>query len=97
MIHQIATVAGGSSSLFTAVASLHPAMVDPKDVEQLKIPIAVFASKDEPKSEIAKSHEILKTKPFADKSVRRPPLFCLGLSFTLSFQFSFCATLTSCV
>jgi hypothetical protein len=68
---QIATVAGGSSSLFTAVASLHPAMVDPKDAENLKVPIAVFASKDEPKPELAKSHEIVKCKSIADKSVRR--------------------------
>jgi hypothetical protein len=45
-------------------------MVDPRDTEGLKVPIAVFASKDEPKEDISKSHEVVKKKPFADKSVR---------------------------
>lgn len=32
---------------FAAVAQVHPAMVDPKDAESIKVPACMLASKDE--------------------------------------------------
>lgn len=44
---KIVTLNSGSSSPFAAVVSAHPAMVDPADAENISIPFALLASKDE--------------------------------------------------
>jgi len=43
-----------SDTPFTAAAEVHPAMVDPKDAEGIKIPLALLASKDEPAEDVKK-------------------------------------------
>jgi dienelactone hydrolase len=39
--------AGKDEKLFKAAAQAHPAMVDPNDAKQVKVPMALLASKDE--------------------------------------------------
>jgi len=49
-----------SSTPFTAAAECHPAMVDPSEAEGIKIPLALLASKDEPKGDVEKFEKNLK-------------------------------------
>lgn len=37
---------------FKAGAECHPAMVDPKEAEGIRIPLAMLASKDEPEKDV---------------------------------------------
>jgi dienelactone hydrolase len=50
-----------SSTIFSAAAECHPAMVDPKDAEKIKIPLCMLASKDEPAEDVKKFEENLTT------------------------------------
>jgi len=71
---KIATLAGGGSvapQYLKGVAALHPALVDPKDAEALKVPIAMFPSKDEDKEVLTKQWKIVESKEFASKSAYR--------------------------
>lgn len=49
-----ALASSGSSTPFSAAASIHPAMVDGKDGETIKIPFLLLASKDEPVDDVKK-------------------------------------------
>jgi len=49
-----------SSTPFKAAAECHPAMVDPSEAEGIKIPLALLASKDEPKEDVEKFEKNLK-------------------------------------
>ncbi|KAL5534503.1 hypothetical protein ACEPAG_966 [Sanghuangporus baumii] len=63
------TILAGSkeSPVFDAVASVHPAMLSAADADNLRVPLGLFISKDDPKDEYDNMIEKLKTKPFADK------------------------------
>jgi hypothetical protein len=50
-----------SSTIFSAAAECHPAMVDPKDAEKIKIPLCLLASGDEPAEDVKKFEENLTT------------------------------------
>ncbi|KAG5983377.1 hypothetical protein E4U54_006246, partial [Claviceps lovelessii] len=47
------------NSPFGAIASVHPAMVDPKDAEGINVPMALLASGDEPAEDVKKFEETL--------------------------------------
>ncbi len=46
-VAQIISLTSQSGTSFSAVAEVHPAMVDPADAKGIKIPICVLASGDE--------------------------------------------------
>lgn len=46
--------------MFTAIATAHPSMVDPKDAEALTVPICMLASKDEPTDAVSAFQEALR-------------------------------------
>jgi len=50
-----------SSTIFSAAAECHPAMVDPKDAEKIKIPLCMLASGDESAEDVKKFEENLTT------------------------------------
>ncbi|EMR09674.1 hypothetical protein PNEG_01863 [Pneumocystis murina B123] len=52
-----------------SVAMIHPAMVDPKDATNLKVPICSLISKDEPINECNEFEKIVKTKSFAETCI----------------------------
>ncbi|EJD04229.1 uncharacterized protein FOMMEDRAFT_19489 [Fomitiporia mediterranea MF3/22] len=52
---------------FDAVATFHPAMLSADDADNLRVPLGLFISNDEPKAEYDKMIEKLKQKPYADK------------------------------
>lgn len=71
---KIATLVGGSSSApeyIKAVSSIHAGLIDPKDAEVLKVPIALFPSKDEDKDAAEAQWKVVESKPIASKSVYR--------------------------
>ncbi|KAG6016616.1 hypothetical protein E4U43_003440 [Claviceps pusilla] len=47
------------NSPFGAIASVHPAMVDPKDAEGINVPMALLASGDEPAEDVQKFEDTL--------------------------------------
>jgi len=49
-----------SGTPFSAVAEVHPAMVDPKDAEGIKVPMCMLASGDEDAEAVKKFGENLK-------------------------------------
>ena len=49
-------------TVFSAVAEVHPAMVDPKDAEGITVPICILASGDEDKEAVAGFEKNLKVK-----------------------------------
>lgn len=49
-------------SRFKAAASCHPAMVDANDAAGVTIPFAMLPSKDEPKEDVEKWQQAIKTK-----------------------------------
>ncbi|KAH8601365.1 dienelactone hydrolase family protein-like protein [Bisporella sp. PMI_857] len=51
---KIVSLTSGSGTPFTAAAEAHPAMVNPSDAEDIKIPLALLASKDEPAEDVKK-------------------------------------------
>ncbi|KTW28173.1 hypothetical protein T552_02032 [Pneumocystis carinii B80] len=52
-----------------SVAMIHPAMVDPKDAANLKVPVCSLLSKDEPVDQCNEFEKIVKTKSFADACI----------------------------
>lgn len=62
---------GQSRPFFDAVAALHPANLSAADGEKLVVPIAIYASKDEPLEEFKKLVENLGQRPFASKNAYR--------------------------
>ncbi|CUA72478.1 putative AIM2 family protein C30D10,14 [Schizosaccharomyces pombe 972h-] [Rhizoctonia solani] len=64
---KVVTVAGGTGKT-DAVVAIHPAFLDVKDAENLKVPIGLFPSKDEPLDEYEKIIKSISTKPFASKN-----------------------------
>ncbi|CAE6363749.1 unnamed protein product [Rhizoctonia solani] len=64
---KVVTVAAGTGKTDAAV-SIHPAFLDVKDAENLKVPIGLFPSKDEPLDEYEKIIKSISTKPFASKN-----------------------------
>lgn len=57
---QIVSLTAQSGTPFSAVAEVHPAMVDPKDAEGIKVPVCMLASGDEDKEAVTKFGESLK-------------------------------------
>ncbi|SJX61803.1 related to AIM2-cytoplasmic protein involved in mitochondrial function or organization [Sporisorium reilianum f. sp. reilianum] len=66
---KLSVLTGGEGTKFSAVAQVHPAMVDPKDAEKLTVPIANFPSKDEPQKEVEAFEAEVHKKPFAKDCV----------------------------
>ncbi|KAH7340511.1 alpha/beta-hydrolase [Rhizoctonia solani] len=64
---KVVTVAASTGKI-DGVASIHPAFLDVKDAENLKVPIGLFPSKDEPLDEYEKIIKTISTKPFASKN-----------------------------
>ncbi|KAH7104505.1 alpha/beta-hydrolase [Auriculariales sp. MPI-PUGE-AT-0066] len=62
------TTLAGSTDDFIGVAALHPAMLSADDGNSLKVPIALFPSKDEPVEEYEKLLAIVNSKEFAPKN-----------------------------
>ncbi len=54
------------STPFKAAAEVHPAMVDPSDAENIKIPLCLLASKDEPKEDVEKFEKNLKGEKYVE-------------------------------
>ncbi|KAI0076229.1 hypothetical protein K474DRAFT_1691426 [Panus rudis PR-1116 ss-1] len=66
---KVVMLAGGEDGTpFDAVSIVHPAMLSAGDAENLKVPLGLYPSNDEPKEEYEKIVDVLKKKPFADKS-----------------------------
>ncbi|KAG8772680.1 hypothetical protein FRC12_002947 [Ceratobasidium sp. 428] len=59
---------GATTGKTDAAVAIHPAMLDVKDAENLKVPLAIFPSKDEPLDEYEKIVETISKKPFASKN-----------------------------
>jgi len=59
---------GGENTPFDAVAMLHPAMLSVEDAAQLTIPLAIYASKDEPVDKYNGIVDAVSKKPFASKN-----------------------------
>ncbi|KAJ9212689.1 hypothetical protein DTO166G4_5760 [Paecilomyces variotii] len=58
--------AGKDEKLFKAAAQAHPAMVDPNDAKQVKVPMALLASKDEPVDDVKAYKENLTVPKLVD-------------------------------
>ncbi|KAG6010439.1 hypothetical protein E4U21_006438 [Claviceps maximensis] len=57
---KVATLsAKANNSLFGAIASVHPAMVDPKDAQGITVPMVLLASGDEPAEDVKKFEDTL--------------------------------------
>jgi len=59
---KIISLTSTEGTVFSAVAEVHPAMVDPKDAEGITIPICMLASGDEDKEAVAAFEKNLKVK-----------------------------------
>ncbi|PWN48565.1 alpha/beta-hydrolase [Violaceomyces palustris] len=66
---KLSVLAGAKGTVFSSVAQVHPAMVDPKDAENLTVPVANFPSKDEPQDAVDQFEKVVQSKPFASQSV----------------------------
>ncbi|KAF8758458.1 Dienelactone hydrolase family [Rhizoctonia solani] len=64
---KVVTVAAGTGKTDAAVA-IHPAMLDVKDADNLKVPLGIFPSKDEPIEEYEKIIKSISNKDFASKN-----------------------------
>ena len=69
----------GSGTPFSAVVSVHPAMVDAQDAESISIPFAMLASKDEDPAAVKKFVATLKGEKYEETfsdmpHVSNPPL-----------------------
>ncbi|KAI0932674.1 hypothetical protein AcW1_000274 [Taiwanofungus camphoratus] len=51
-----------------AISATHPAMLSSTDTTELKVPLGLYPSKDEPQNEYKKIVEIISRKPFAAKN-----------------------------
>ncbi|CDO72737.1 hypothetical protein BN946_scf184990.g20 [Trametes cinnabarina] len=60
--------AAAPSTPFNAVAAVHPAMLHHEDVTELKVPLGLYPSKDEPIDEVKQILEIISKKSFADQN-----------------------------
>ncbi|KAK4227538.1 hypothetical protein QBC38DRAFT_477692 [Podospora fimiseda] len=56
----VSLVTSGSENPFVVGAECHPAMVDPKEAEGIKIPLILLASKEEPDDKVKQFEENLK-------------------------------------
>jgi len=56
----VSLVTSGSENPFSVAAECHPAMVDPKEAEGIKIPLIMLASKEEPDDKVKEFEEKLK-------------------------------------
>ena len=54
----------GKGTPFKAAAECHPAMLDPKDAENITIPIAILASRDEDAQAVNQFKENLKVQKY---------------------------------
>lgn len=52
----------GSGTPFSAVAEVHPALVDPSDAGKITVPLCMLASKDENPDDVKKFKEGLKVE-----------------------------------
>lgn len=57
---QVVSLSSGSGTPFSAVAEVHPALVDPSDAEKVTVPMCMLASKDEKPEDVKKFKEALK-------------------------------------
>ncbi|KAI0344107.1 hypothetical protein BDW22DRAFT_1355401 [Trametopsis cervina] len=53
---------------FSAISIIHPAMLSADDAPDLRVPLGLYPSNDEPKDEAKKIVDILAKKPFAAKN-----------------------------
>ncbi|KAH9891060.1 Alpha/Beta hydrolase protein [Cubamyces lactineus] len=66
---KVTILAGSAASTpFDAVAAIHPAMLNHGDVTELKVPLGLYPSNDEPVDESKQILEIISKKPISDKS-----------------------------
>ncbi|KAI0104354.1 Alpha/Beta hydrolase protein [Daldinia grandis] len=56
----VSLVTSKPDTVFKAGVEAHPAMVDPADAENIKVPLALLASKDEPPEDVKKFEQNLK-------------------------------------
>jgi dienelactone hydrolase len=55
----VSLVTSGDANPFKAAAECHPAMVDPKDAEGIKVPIIMLASGEEPENKVKEFEQAL--------------------------------------
>ncbi|RPD58387.1 hypothetical protein L227DRAFT_550640 [Lentinus tigrinus ALCF2SS1-6] len=66
---KVTTLAGSAEDTpFGAIAEIHPAMLSVADVENLKVPLGLYPSNDEPVDEVKKILEAISKKPISEKS-----------------------------
>jgi len=58
----------GGEDWVDAVATVHPAMLSADDVDNIKVPVAMYLSQDEPIEEYQKLVDTLADRPFATKN-----------------------------
>lgn len=63
---KIVSFSSGKGTPFTAVAEVHPAMVDPADAENITVPIAMLASGDEDAEAVKKFGEALTVERYIE-------------------------------
>jgi len=56
----VSLVTSGDSNPFAIAAEAHPAMVDPKEAENIKVPLIMLASGEEPEDEVKQFEDNLK-------------------------------------
>jgi dienelactone hydrolase len=59
---KIVSLSSKKGTPFSAVAEVHPAMVDPKDAEEVSVPICMLPSKDEPANDVEAFEKALKVE-----------------------------------
>lgn len=62
----VSLVTSSSDNPFKAGVECHPAMVDPADAENIKVPLALLASKDEPPEDVKKFEQNLKGPKYVE-------------------------------
>ncbi|KIM71412.1 hypothetical protein PILCRDRAFT_830347 [Piloderma croceum F 1598] len=66
---KICILAGGSEDTpLNALGMVHPAMLSSDDATKLRVPMAMYITKDEPIDEFNKINDIISNKPFASKN-----------------------------
>jgi len=56
----VSLVTSGDSNPFVIGGEVHPAMVDPKEAESIKVPLVMLASGEEPEDAVKKFEDTLK-------------------------------------
>jgi len=87
---KIVSLTSGKDTLYKAAAECHPAMVDPSDAENISIPLALLASKDEPEKDVRAFEGKLKGEKHVEIFGDQIHGVCAVLSFLTSGRLWVC-------